>query len=302
MWFIPALLCLFMWSGSDLFSKIGCTDRKDRYAPLKMIITVGAVMGLHAFYTLFIEKIPFSFEMLVRYLPVSFLYIISMAIGYFGLRYIELSISSPICNSSGAVVLLIYLLRGEMPTSGEWFGLVLIIFGVVYLGFVEYREDPEIRQLRQEAANWQYEKSLLAILLPIVYMLLDAAGTYLDSLVLESMDEKAANTAYELTFFLVAWGVFFYLLYTKKLKLEKKEDAAKVLAAIFETAGQFAYVFALAANPMYAAPMISAYCVLSVVWSRVFLKEKLSKRHYLAIAATVIGIMVLGILEGKAEA
>ncbi len=46
------------------------------------------------------------------YLPVSLLYISSMAMGYVGLRYIELSISSPICNSSGALVAVLCLFTG----------------------------------------------------------------------------------------------------------------------------------------------------------------------------------------------
>ena len=40
--------------------------------------------------------------------------------------------------------------------------------------------------------------------------------------------------------------------------------------------------------------IISAYCVLSVLWSRIFLKEKLSTLHYLAIAVTIAGIVLLG--------
>jgi hypothetical protein len=40
----------------------------------------------------------------VAYLPASVMYILSMTLGYVGLRYIELSISSPICNASGALV------------------------------------------------------------------------------------------------------------------------------------------------------------------------------------------------------
>jgi drug/metabolite transporter (DMT)-like permease len=40
--------------------------------------------------------------------------------------------------------------------------------------------------------------------------------------------------------------------------------------------------------------IISAYCVLSVLWSRIFLKEKLSVKHYLAIAVTIAGIVLLG--------
>ena len=50
MWFWLALITLLCWSGSDLFSKIGCRDPKDTYSHLKMVMAVGVVMGLHAAY------------------------------------------------------------------------------------------------------------------------------------------------------------------------------------------------------------------------------------------------------------
>ena len=73
----------------------------------------------------------------------------------------------------------------------------------------------------------------------------------------------------------------------------------KYLGALCETAGQFAYIYALAdtEHVALAAPIISAYCVLSVVWSRIFLKEKLSWKHYLMIALVVAGIVILGIYD-----
>ena len=48
MWLWLSLTALLCWSGSDLFSKIGCRDGSDRYSHLKMVIAVGTVMGLHA--------------------------------------------------------------------------------------------------------------------------------------------------------------------------------------------------------------------------------------------------------------
>ena len=102
MWFTFAIIALLCWSGSDLFSKIGCQDASDKYSHLKMVMAVGVVMGLHAAYEIFFNGVEMSWNVIWTYLPVSLLYILSMAIGYLGLRYIELSISSPICNSSGA--------------------------------------------------------------------------------------------------------------------------------------------------------------------------------------------------------
>ena len=46
-----------------------------------------------------------------------------------------------------------------------------------------------------------------------------------------------------------------------------------------------------------SAPIISSYCAASVLWSRIFLREKLSWRHYLMLVLIVIGIVLLGILD-----
>ena len=48
MWFWFSLAALLCWSGSDLFSKIGCRESSDKTAYLKMVMAVGIVMGLHA--------------------------------------------------------------------------------------------------------------------------------------------------------------------------------------------------------------------------------------------------------------
>lgn len=69
----------------------------------------------------------------------------------------------------------------------------------------------------------------------------------------------------------------------------------KIGGALCETAGQFAYIYAIAQNTMAAAPLISSYCVLSLVWARVFLKEKLTWVQYVFIALAAAGIVVMGI-------
>jgi len=54
MWFWLSLIALLCWSGSDLFSKIGCQGEDDHLAHLKMVIAVGTVMGLHAAFEIFV--------------------------------------------------------------------------------------------------------------------------------------------------------------------------------------------------------------------------------------------------------
>ncbi|MBO6014770.1 MAG: DMT family transporter [Oscillospiraceae bacterium] len=302
MWFTFALIALLCWSGSDLFSKIGCQNAEDKYSHLKMVMAVGFVMGLHAAYEVFFNGVGINGRILLTYLPVSMLYILSMAIGYLGLRYIELSISSPICNSSGAIVAVLTLVTTGIGDDLPPLALVavaLVCIGVIALGFVEANEDEELRRARQDASNHHYAKSWIALAIPVIYCLLDALGTFADSRVLEILDEDSANVAYELTFLAVGVLCAIWVIGVKKQKLVPKMEAPKYIGAVFETAGQFFYIYALAdtKHVAFAAPIISAYCVASVVWSRVFLKEKLSFKHYLSIATVIAGIVILGILD-----
>ena len=301
MWLWLSLITLLCWSGSDLFSKIGCRDGSDKYSHLKMVIAVGVVMGLHAAFEIFVGGTEISWSVIWTYLPISLLYISSMALGYLGLRYIELSVSSPICNSSGALVAVLTLLfvGGEDYSPLALLAIALVCVGAIGLGVVDATEDPELRAERQKDGNYKYAKSFLALALPVAYCILDAAGTFADNRVLETLDEGSANCAYELTFLAAAIFCFIYVVLIKKDRLVPKMEGPKYLGAICETAGQFAYIYAIADTSHLAmsAPIISSYCAASVLWSRLFLKDKLSWKHYGMICLVVIGIAIMGIFD-----
>ena len=301
MWFWLALIALLCWSGSDLFSKIGCRDPRDPYSHLKMVMAVGAVMGLHACFEIFVGGVEINLGIILTYLPVSILYILSMALGYLGLRYIELSVSSPICNSSGALVAVLTLIfvGAEDYSPLALFAVALVCVGAIGLGVVDSVEDEALRLERQKAGNYKYAKSWLALALPVAYCVLDAAGTFADNRVLETLSEDSANVAYELTFLFAAAVCFVYTVVIKKDRLIPRMEAPKYIGAVCETAGQFAYIYAIADTEHLAmsAPIISSYCAASVLWSRIFLREKLSWKHYAMILLIVAGIAIMGVFD-----
>lgn len=299
-WFWFSIIALLCWSGSDFFSKIGCRDASDKYSQYKMVTAVGVIMGIHAAFEIFVGGVEISWQVIWTYLPVSLLYIGSMTLGYVGLRYIELSISSPICNASGALVAIIAIVSGTAGKMAiaQYIAIFLACAGVIGLGFVEANEDDDLRAARQEASNYKYAKSWLALALPIAYCILDAAGTFADDLVLETLNEDSANVAYELTFLAAGIVSFIYTVIIKKQKLLPKAEGPKYIGAAFETAGQLAYIYALASGESaLAAPIIASYCMASVLWSRLFLKEKLSWKHYTCILVTFAGILIMGIYD-----
>ena len=75
----------------------------------------------------------------------------------------------------------------------------------------------------------------------------------------------------------------------------------RICAALFETAGQFTYSRIIGGNGLIAAPMIASYSIVSIILSRIFLKEKLPWKQYVAVAIIMAGIIILGILEGLSE-
>lgn len=293
-WFFLSLTAILFWSGSDLFSKMG-SKSDDIYSHWKMVMAVGTVMGAHAI-VLLLMGTPFSLSDIVIYLPASFLYILSMIIGYAGLRYIELSISSPVCNSSGAVAaLLCFFILGETMSGLQFFGVGMVCVGVFCLSVIEKKKDDRLRAAEGFSPDKKHTRSVIAIAFPLLYCLIDGLGTFADAVLLDrSIAEVQANIAYELTFLLMAVFAFIYVVIIKKQRISIPREKPKIAAALCETAGQFAYVFAIGANAIVSAPMISSYCIASLLWSRLFLKEKLSKSQYLVIAVAAVGIAILG--------
>lgn len=292
MWFLFALFAVFLWGGADLFYKRG-SDPADSYSHLKIVIAVGLTMGLHAvLYSIFTGTVFLPIN-LIRYLPVSFFYILSMTIGYYGLRYIELSISSPIGNSSGAVAfLLTVFFLGERPTALQFFAVTIISGGIFLLSLLESRK----AQQDLQAEDRRYHVGFIAILFPILYCVIDGIGTFADALVLDRvMDEVQANLAYEYTFLIVALLSLFYLLVIKRERLRPVKQTDRFVAAIFETAGQFFYVRAMAQNAVLTAPLVACYAVVSVLLSRIFLKEKLTRMQYAVIMGIMLGIGLISI-------
>ena len=305
MWLIYTLATTLLWGLAELFYKKGALER-EKYSHLKICVMVGLVMGLHAVYTLLTGGFHYDPMNLIAYLPVSACYILSMAFSFFGMRFIEESISDPIENTSGALcTLLCVIFLGESIALPVAIAIGIIAIGVVGIGYLENSGDLRRRQRLGK------KLAVIAFCMPFLYAFIDAFGCVLDIYFLELETspllnvtaeniELVANVSYELTFALVGLVMFIFM----KLKNVKFggliEQKDKALAAVCETAGQLTYVYAMASgNGAIAAPIISAVCVVSLILSRIFLKEKLTKKQYAFIFIIIIGILMLAVIEGE---
>lgn len=321
LWFflIFSTLC---WGLAEIFYKKG-NVADEPYAHLKTTVFVGIFFGIYSLFILLtqdvnIRYLPANF---VRYLPVALCYIVSMVCSYYGVRYIEESISDPIENTSCAFVpILCAVFMHEELSLKTIIAIIIVVVGILGVGFF----DSQGKENRKRAFGKKL--AIISIAMPFCYMLLDAIGTFLDiyytddastSVLIGVTDknlEHTANCCYEFTFFLVAIGILVFLK-TKKVKLfsltETEETGKeknllqkiggqhnKILAALFETGGQATYLFALSEGSGIAAVILGAGTVIvSFILSRFLLKEKLSVLQYAFIAIIFAGIISLSLFS-----
>ena len=304
-WLFFSVATAVLWGTAELFYKKGALPN-ERYSHLKICVWVGVVMGAHALFTLLTQDIGYNPVNLLIYLPVSAFYIISMAFSYFGMRFLEESISDPIENTAGVICTLLFVIfLKEEISSLTWVAIGIITIGVLGVSFLENHGETVRKKTYGKVL------ALVAFIMPFLYALLDAVGTFLDDAfflvedianapfvdVTEETIEAVANTSYELTFALFALGLFIFMK-AKKVKFgPMPQHKDKLLAAVFETAGQFTYVYALGGVDAIAAPILSSVCVVSLLLSRIFLKEKLSWKTYAFIAVVIFGILLLAVAE-----
>ena len=304
-WLFFSIATAILWGAAELFYKKGAQPN-EKYSHLKICVWVGIVMGAHAIFTLLTQDIHYNPINLIRYLPVSLFYIISMAFSYFGMRFLEESISDPIENTAGVIcVLLFAIFMGDEFSALTWIAVAVITVGVVGVSYLENKgETPRKKTYGKKLA-------VVAFIMPFLYALLDAFGTFLDDAfflvediasapfvdVTEETMEAVANTSYELTFALFALILFIFMK-SKGVKFGPvPQHKDKILAAVFETAGQFTYVYALGVADAIAAPILSSVCVVSLLLSRIFLKEKLNWKTYVFIGIVIFGILLMAVAE-----
>ena len=303
MWLFFTLATTLLWGLAELFYKKGSHEER-KYDHLRVCIMVGAVMGIHAIFTLMTSDIVYDPMNLIAYLPVSLCYIISMACSFFGIRFIEESLSDPIENTSGAMcTVMCALILGDEIAPLVWVAIAVIVVGILGVS----REEQSAGLERKKRLGSKL--ALIAFAMPFCYAIIDAIGCVLDIYFLEMETspligiteeniELVANISYELTFAIVGIILLLFMMY-KRVKFELPKQKDKALAAVCETAGQLTYVYAMSGNGAIAAPIISCVCVVSLLLSRIFLKEKLTKRQYMFITIISVGILMLAVLEGE---
>ena len=126
------------------------------------------------------------------------------------------------------------------------------------------------------------------------YFVLDGLASFLDEFTLEgAMLEEDMLISYALIYLVIGIACFIYLK-VKDKSYKMHMDKLKFAGSLVETAGQYMYIYALGSgDASIISPFIASYSVVTIILSRIFLKEKLRIHQYIWVILIMVGVVML---------
>ena len=299
MWLIFATITVLLWGTSEtIFKRVSTSERN---SVLKLISFNGIILGICAVIFMLITRTQMSWDVIATYIPIAAIYIASMFCTYKAMTLVKVSILSPLQNSSCAIttLLCIFLLKQEVGIP-QIIAIVVIIICMILLSINKdevLRLESGNKEEDEKQAKRAYLLYLKGIAFALGYWFLDGIGSFMDDYTLEAdLSAEQVIIAFSLIYCFV--GIICTIILKLKDKeykiLDLKQNKLKLAGTLVETAGQYTYIYAFAfGDAALASPYIAAYSIVTVILSRIFLKEKLKKKQYILIALILAGMITL---------
>ena len=313
-WIMLILSCIILWGFTDILLKKSL-DYSDPLSQFKAFVWVGLVAAIVCVVMAVCSNTLADSIKIVAVnlylIPVNIFYVVAMFFGLLGAKHLDASVVSPLENIDGAIAAIILYLffafTGRSHVTAaigvvDIIATIAIVTGVILLGIQE-------QKLSNQEMNLDHDKKrhrlgALALLFPLVYNLADALSMVATGIMVSGeteysipdMDYIFFESFAFVLFAIIAW---LYMLIAKKYAYNpfKRTEISRCGAATCETMGTVAFTFAVAINPILTAPVTSAYCFVTIVLARIFLKERLTKKQYMSLVFLLTGIALLGISE-----
>lgn len=313
MWLILAIVATLAWGWEEIFLKSG-TDAQPAGAPLRIAVCLGMGAAVLCAVCLPFSESGLPLPQLIRqnslFFIVPLVYGLALLISNIGYRYLDASVFAPLENAAGAFPPLLFIIwfacAGELgslwneisPLDAAAVGTIVV--GILWLAFIEHH-----RKLAAIATHSAKRGGAMAFLFPLVFCLVDAFDTFLCGAILggeigDGMGKVDYLILYSLTFVvigLVCWCVLYVKTRCLFNPLHPRFAAFRKAAAL-ACCAQISYVFAMAEEPLYTAPIVAAFGIVTVVISPRCLGERLTPVQYVAVALILAGVLALGISEG----
>lgn len=317
MWLILSIVSIVFYAVGELFQKISSSFEEDN-SELRLLVWFGIICGITSVLisALGLKESDVTVFSMIENNPISILspllYFMSLFICFLAFKFIPLSIAAPIISADGILtfigVVILYMFIGKEALVDETITpLKLILVALSFVGIyacgiiqskLENKDENKI--LKSGSVLKKGCFALIGILLALMSASFDACSSLTDIYLLTE-EFEFFDYLYVHGTMVFAFTIIIYLILWVKEKKPynpfSKAQAPKLIGAGCDSFGMFFYMAALSKNAIYTNVIISASCVLAVIFSRVFLKEKTVKSQQLWIVFTIVCIIAFAVVD-----
>ncbi len=291
MWMVFAWLTVLAWGTSETIFKRSSDG--DNQSVARLLAYNGVIFGLSGVVYMLVVYKGFNFDprKILTYLPVAGTYILSMFSYYHAMSRVKISIISPIVNSSCALTILLSVIYlGQRPGVIQITAMSVILVSIIGLSLYGDGSGNE----RAAGKKTKFSAFALGLIFALGYFALDGLASFGDAYMLDgSLSEDDTLVSHALISLAVGLACHVYLRIKDK-NYRFKPDKMKLVGAAFETAGEYTYIYAMGAGmSSVVSPFVASYSAVTIILSRVFLKEKLNKIQYMFVLLIMAGIVAL---------
>lgn len=310
MWLICVLACISLWAVTSILYKKGA-NKEDSLIHYKFSISVGIIFFIIAIVFLIIRDEEISIlESAIHFWPMT-LFGIVYAIGntytFKGYLYNDASIEAPIENTANGFCLIIlitvFAIMGnaesiwEILSPFELTGIVCIFLGLTFISIIQHKES------KAQGKTRLFRSGATALIFPIIFSMMDGLETIITGVCLDKtfgyampVDDSVIIIGIEYGFFALGFWIYVSVKEKRVFNPFTKSNAPFAGGAVCDNVAIVFYANAMASNAVATDPFLAVYPVITILLSRILLKEKLSIKQYLSLALILLGsvFVVLG--------
>lgn len=317
MWIFLVLFSFLAYSFSSIYEKKGACIQED-HTSIKMIIWTGffwglvalglTVLGLRETSTLMVEMVADTPTILAS--PVFFA--ISLLFSYLSFKLIPLSIASPICNTEGVFefigVVILFLILGKTDELEEslsgWKFILIVLILLLTVILTSIRNKNEVQEHSRALARGRFlikngHFAIIGVCFAFLSATFDAGSSLVDvyflgelgnDAVIEPMDYLYTQS---MVYFCISIILYFLLWVLEKKPYNpfQKRECSRILGVGLDTIATVTWMLAVTLNQIYTSIIINTYCIMTLILSRVLLKEKFGRKETTLIIAIIFSVV-----------
>lgn len=307
MWTISVFACIALWGVTSIFYKKGA-DRNDPYIHLRFSVITGIVFFVIALRYLLIREEPYSiWESAARFWPFSafgILYAIGNTVTFKGFLYNDASVVAPIENTAnGSCVMMLivaFALLGrvdsiwELLTPYKIAGIVCIFLGLLFIGILQHNE------AKAAGKTETFQAGATALIYPLLFSMMDGLETVISGVCLDKTfgfampeGDSIIIIGMEYAFFALLFWIYISVREKKVYNPFTKISADLFCGALCDNIAIVFYSYAMALDTVATDPILAVYPMITVLLSRIVLKETLSVKQYLCLGLLLAGSVII---------